>query len=236
MSNKIHLDENDKNKCSLILKKIFGSNFYFVHNSVKLEQILESEKINISTEVDKKYLPEGDKYAYCWIKFDDIPIKYNGLSGFFISPIILLNENVIFNSQWRGDPIQTEDLTNTKINHVIEDFSNVNEVFKKSFFSVYLNKNDSKSVRLKKLKKIKKYLAFFASVPKNVPLYTSRHEFLFPNGIDVKKYLIGMDMGIFDIDASLENILENKYPNVKLFGKMTSNKSEYYPKLMDICP
>jgi hypothetical protein len=251
MSNKISLNDNEKNKCSSILKKIFGNNFYFVHESVKLEPILESGKIKIATELDEKYINHfeqkyinhhvGSKYAYCWVKFDDIPVECGNFApdSFFISPIILLNENIIFNSKWAGDPIQTEDLTNTKINHIINNFSDMNEVFEKSFFSVYLNKDDSRTIRLKKLKKIKKYISYKNSL-KSPSLYPISHEFLFPNGIDLKKYLIGMNMGSTHPDADRDKpiwkILKDKYPNVKLFGKYTSNNIEYFPKLMDICP
>jgi hypothetical protein len=249
MSDKIHMDKNDKNKCSAMLKKIFGSNFYFVHSSFNIDSILESGKIKISTEVDEKILggkPYGVEYAYCWIQYDDIPtrLKDNGMySRFFISPIILLNENVIFNSSWRGYPIQTEDKTNTDINHIInEPYDNDTDVqFEKYYFSVYLNKDDSRVTRLKKLKKIKKFLSFRNDAePERSALYSFTHEFLFPNGIDLKKYLIGMHISIAnqsdnDRDKHSLHILKDKYPNVKLFGiEISDNK--YFPKLMDICP
>jgi hypothetical protein len=246
MSNKMHMDEIDKNKCSSMLKKIFGSNFYFVHSSFYLEPILESGEIKISTEVDQEIISDKiyiGEYAYCWIKFDDIPtpVADNSLtSKFFISPIILLNENVIFNSEWRGTPAQTEDKTNTDINHIInEPYDKKN--FRKYYFSVYLNKDDSRVTRLKKLKKIKKFLLFRNDVPKYSSNYSFSHEFLFPNGIDLKKYLIGMYISVVnqsddDIDKPFFQILKDKYPNVKLFGEYTSNNVEYFPKLMDICP
>jgi hypothetical protein len=240
------MDENNKNKCSKMLKKIFGSNFYFVHGSraAYIKPILENSKIKISTDINNTYINfGGNEFAYCWIKYDDIPVGINDspfLTSFFISPIILLNENVIFNSMWKGGPIQTEDLTNTKINHIIDKPYDFKKVFKTYYFSVYLNKDDSRETRLKKLKKIKKYLSFYNAIPENSPRYPSHHEFLFPNEIDLKKYLIGIDISYGNStnweDVAVKQILEEKYPNVKLFGYDASNKLEYFPKLMDICP
>jgi hypothetical protein len=247
MSNKIHMDKNNKNKCSIMLKKIFGSNFYFVHGSKSnnLESILESGKIKISTEVDDKYINFGGyEFIYCWIKYDDIHVTCrNGgfWNSFFISPIILLNEDVIFNSKWLGGPIQKEELTNTKVNHIINSPYDSKKEFKEYQFSVYLNKNDSNTLRLKKLKKIKKYLLFYSSaLPEHLHGYSLTHEFLFPNEIDLKKYLIGMYISVSNTptgeNISVREILKNKYSNVKLFGYKTPNEIEYLPSLMDICP
>jgi hypothetical protein len=38
----MHMDEIDKNKCSSMLKKIFGSNFYFVHSAGRLEPVYQN--------------------------------------------------------------------------------------------------------------------------------------------------------------------------------------------------
>jgi hypothetical protein len=110
---------------------------------------------------------------------------------------------------------------------------------KKNHFSVYLNKDDSRITRLKKLKKIKKFLSFRSTLPDYTSSYSTGHEFLFPNGIDLKKYLIGvyMDPQVrYLYNIPVRTILEDSYPNVKLFGYDTPNESEYFPKLMDICP
>lgn len=74
-------DKIKKNKCEMLIKQIFGSNFYFIHGTRcdNIEPILKSEYINISCEIDKKYWRwyetdnngeplDGLKYIYCWMK------------------------------------------------------------------------------------------------------------------------------------------------------------------------
>lgn len=226
------------NKCDKLLKKIFGNIFYFVHYTRydRIKPILENGKIKISTIVrseNPEFIVGGLEYVYCWIKYDCIPLSLNDsylkYGHFFINPKILLYENVIFNSIWHMGPIEEEKLTNTTYKNIIsEPFDPENQY--DNMFSVYLNKNDTKEEKLKKLKKIKKYISYIAPYNIETNNYKHSHEFLFSNGIDLKKYLIG----IYLIDDKSQNykqikkIIEKKFKHVKIFN------GRKLPKLFDI--
>jgi hypothetical protein len=138
-------DKTKKDKCEMLIKQIFGSNFYFVHGSSQLETIIKTGKIEITTKLPKKYHSfegYGSHYVYCTIMYDDVHVDIDSgfsLFQFLIDPRILLHEDVIFNSGWWIEPIP-------------------NEKSNKKYFSVYLYKTDSKEERLEKLDKIKKFI------------------------------------------------------------------------------
>ena len=240
-------DKIIKNKCDMLLKHIFGSNFYFVHGTKywKTEPILKSGYINISHEIDKKYWSlysydnpaepiEGLNHTYCWVKYDDIEVKLNeGYdSNFLIDPRILLYEDVIFNTAWSGGPIERKETDPGAIriykNIKLEEWTEYN-------FSIHLNKSDSKEERLKKLQKIKKYIQLIRESELKSLKYSSyfmSHEFLFPSKINLKKYLIGIAVnGVFTKEKHIKKILKKKYKHVKIYEKYRDSN---YPTLIDV--
>lgn len=154
-------------------------------------------------------------------------------ASLFISPLILLKEDVIFNSYWAKYPID-EKYSNPDINKIIkEPYDDSEFTFERRYyFSVYLKKNDTTNIRIKKLKQIEKYLTFLKQYK---PFFSNSHEFLFANRINLKSYLIGI---CYDHDGNknAKNILEKKYPTVKIYEKLKLIESNTYPKLMDMCP
>ena len=230
--------DKNKEKCDKLLKHIFGSNFYFIHSTIKLKSILKSGKIKISTKVKNEdrsfsYIPNMTEdeeasippYAYCIALYDDVRLYMkDNISphDLLIDPRILLHENVIFNSGWFKEPINSND-ENDEI------------------FSIYLNKTDSKSERLEKLTKIKNF------IDKKISLFPyndehisySTHEFLFTKNIDLKKYLIGIVVSskFFTIKSnkpkmSILNLIKKKYNGVKIYEKDKNDGK--YPTLMEV--
>ena len=249
-------DDIIKNKCDMLLKHIFGSNFYFVHGTLtsKIEPILKSGYINISPEIDKKYWSwytwdifdepvKGLNHVYCWIKYDDIEVKIKDGGyddgSFLIDPRILLYEDVIFNTKWSGGPIE---LKETDPN-AISVYDNMGEELTSYYFSIHLNKSDSKEERLEKLKKIKKYIPLIhensSKLLGHVKRYSMTHEFLFPKKINLKKYLIGIVIKSRAMkEESLKKILKKKYKYVKIYeyerDYTNNDNNDSYPTLMDV--
>lgn len=239
------MKNKDKRKCIKIVKKLLGESFYFVHGSRmdKIKKILESGEIKRANEVPENstFFGTGDDspnldfspYVYCWAKFDDIENKITGdesgfISSLCISPLILLKENVIFNSYWAGEPMQETSLNEIKT----QIKNNVN-----SSFSIYLNKDDSAQSRIKKIKFIKQ---FIINRKKEGGIYIP-HEFLFENRINIKSYLIGIYNVVFSGHSSdsyhnVDKIMKDKYPTIKTYNLNEKFDSEYFQPLIDMCP
>jgi hypothetical protein len=233
-------DKTKKDKCEMLIKQIFGSNFYFVHGTSRhhTEPILKSGYISTSSEIDKKYWrwDEGFKYVYCWMKHDDTKVKLEGVysdDNLLIDPRIILHEDIVFNSGWHEivdhDEHHPDAIKKHKNLATGEEWTSYN-------FSIRLNKSDSAKERLDKLKRIKKYIRLLNKDTSDRKISYS-HEFLFLKKINLKKYLIGI---VFDRKLNIESqrdgdilkILQKKYKNLKIFEK--TDDSQYYPKLMDV--
>ncbi len=221
------------------IKQLFGYNFYFVHGThgLNLFSILKDGLIKISTEVpdnNDEYQKSfgGNNYAHGLIVFDKIKVDREGLgypNGILINPEILLYENVIFNSKWLSYPIPNQNI-------------------KKGDFSLYLNKNDTKDERIKKIKIIKKTIKAKYEGKDPVTYFTT-HEFLFPNGINLK-YMIGIFIDplsgcMKELSSKddkkrcityLKHIIKKKFNGVKVtYPKMkTLDDKIFLPKLSNL--
>lgn len=227
------MNDKDKKKCLKIIKKIFGIIFYFVHGTTESQilKILEDSKIKTSNKVpESEHNFGGNKYAYCWGKLDDIQLKSDNTRfniSMFISPMILLEEDVSFNTMWFGTPIKE---SNIDINLFIKTYDKENFFIPTGErFGIHLKKDDSLKIRIKKLKIIKKYLMLSYKREKQI-FYSNSHEFLFENDINLK-YLIGCLY--FEDNYDITDYLNNHYKNVKQFH---IKQNEPMPNLIDMCP
>jgi len=244
---------DNKDKCSKLLDKIFGSNFYFAHTTKfeNIYQILKSKKIKIKNKNENYkagaiFLNENStNYAYCWVKYDSVKLEIGALSSvvLLLDPRILLHEDIIFNTSWLGKPFDKNEFDPNSLN--ITNLNDKKKDFLFNGFSIYLNKSDSKQERLEKLKRIKTYIEIGNSPERNEVYYLS-HEFLFSKNIDLKKYLIGITFGsVSSSDKNIKKInkiLEKKYKYVKIYVRRSeatsiltgSIKTKQYPKLLDV--
>ena len=189
--------------------ELFGFPFYFVHgtNVGNLLPLIKKEKIHSSTEVENDDSAisgfGGNDYVYCTAVFKgiDMPAYEIFMSNLIISPKIMLNQEVIFNSRWIGSPMQTKEQSEENINNIIkclkekegsikDCLDKQQENYKKIHirqFTVYLMPEDPPKRRKFKLKLIKYFIEVLSSTERH--LYTNSFEFLFANNINLNRYL-----------------------------------------------
>nr|QBK88923.1 MAG: uncharacterized protein LCMiAC02_00160 [Mimivirus LCMiAC02] len=194
----IRVYQGGNNKSS---KKI-NEKFYFVHmthNVLSLIKILKMGKILPGKDVSKKYrhfgVEDGFSEIFANVNFEDLDnLSYFPSSSIILSSKILNDYDVGFNKGWHGGTYKD---------------------------TILLKKNDSKTVRTKKINKIKKFLKNPSSLPKivqGIPFHT--HEMLFSGPVQIKKYLLAVvclsctQKNTNKIKKSLK-----KYPKVKLITK-----------------
>jgi hypothetical protein len=194
---------------SLVLNKMSGGDnhldeimdFYFVHSTFSPEtmiKILEDGFLRPSEQLHdaKIYMSEGNlPYIYTNINFADLNnIDVVGGCKFFLSPQLFFDSNTFFNQGWFKYPRNT---------------------------SIHTKKTESTIKKKRKLRKIKKYLKNPTFYPKNLTKNAGyiAHEILFDEMIDLHKYLIGVECDFCETKYvnSIEKIIKNKYPHVKIF-------------------
>jgi len=158
----------EKKKCNELINKLYGDNYYFIHETSKteIEDILKSGKIKIGTHIDNN-ISDPVPYAYFNIEFDDVPLQTSPIIHYLLvlHPRILFdNGTVIYNKQWPKYPDSN---------------------------SIYINKEDTNDIKKQKIKEIKnKLIEFQKENPKYY--YKSTHEILFTSDIELKDNLIGI--------------------------------------------
>lgn len=176
------------------------NNYYFVHmtkNIKTLRNILKTGVIKPGKDVayEDRFIIKDDSLdnVYAHMYFEDIHNLTNMPAyGILFSPNILKTHDMVFFKGWGGG-------------------------FGKN---IYLNKKDTRNIRNKKIKQIKKYLKN-PSLPKNLlnkPNY--HHEVTFTKPIKLKNNLLGIVCTLCKKNdlTKFKKIL-NKYNNVNIYTK-----------------